>query len=96
MNDATFFRRTYYSGLDHIRYIEPEVNEPNRLLNNAVESMILNRWSQRLGLSLNDVMQLEYNDFIVMDERLKNYNKTVSNNASNVANLIENKLGDGL
>ncbi len=96
LNDTTFFKRTYHSGLDHIRYIPPEVNEPDRLLNNTVESMILNQWYQKLGLSLNDVMQLEYNAFIVMDERLKKYQQAISNNASNAASFIENKLGEGL
>ena len=90
LNDTTYFKRTFSSNLDHIRYVEDTIQD--RILNLVIDTMLTHNWQAKLGLNLQQTLDLEYADFLKLERMMEKYGKAQLSNINAVNNQINSQI----
>lgn len=93
-NDFFFYGRRYDKPLDNITYIKT-IKSQDRFLNAIINSLLKYDWVGKYNLGFNDVMNLEYPLFILLEDKLKQHTTSENTTNSIALNNIDNQFKQG-
>lgn len=86
-NDTVCSKRKCRTGLETIQFVENEHREKDQYIKLVMEAMITYKWYERYGLNFQETMQLEFSEFLLLDERIRTYSQQP--NVTDILNQIQ-------